>query len=69
MFCYGQVESKYGSGQFLKDLQKEFPNDERIEIGHRAENRAIFARGAVKAALWLAGQSAGRYDMKNVLGS
>lgn len=30
VFCYGQVESKYGSGQFLKDLQKEFPQDERI---------------------------------------
>lgn len=30
VFCYGQVESKYGSGQFLKDLQKEFPNDDRI---------------------------------------
>jgi len=30
MFCYGQVESKYGSGQFLKDLQKEFGSDERI---------------------------------------
>lgn len=43
-------------------------DDERIEIGHRAENRAIFARGAVKAALWLAAQPAGRYDMKSVLG-
>lgn len=43
-------------------------DDERIEIGHRAENRAIFARGAVKAALWLGAQGAGRYDMKNVLG-
>lgn len=43
-------------------------DDERIEIGHRAENRAIFARGAVKAALWLSGQPAGRYDMKSVLG-
>ncbi len=41
---------------------------ERIEIGHRAENRTIFARGAVKGALWLAGQPAGRYDMKAVLG-
>lgn len=41
---------------------------ERIEIGHRAENRSIFARGAIKAALWLAGQPAGRYDMKSVLG-
>ncbi len=30
VFCYGQVESKYGSGQFLKDLQKEFSGDERI---------------------------------------
>ncbi len=30
MFCYGQVESKYGSGQFLKDLQKEIPDDDRI---------------------------------------
>ena len=41
---------------------------ERIEIGHRAENRTIFARGALKAALWLASQPAGRYDMKSVLG-
>ncbi|WP_457312362.1 4-hydroxy-tetrahydrodipicolinate reductase [Sphingomonas sp. UYAg733] len=41
---------------------------ERIEIGHRAENRAIFARGAVTAALWLAGQRAGRYTMAEVLG-
>jgi 4-hydroxy-tetrahydrodipicolinate reductase len=41
---------------------------ERIELGHRAENRGIFARGAVKAALWLAGKPAGRYTMKDVLG-
>jgi 4-hydroxy-tetrahydrodipicolinate reductase len=41
---------------------------ERIELGHRAENRAIFARGAVKAALWLAGKPAGRYTMADVLG-
>lgn len=41
---------------------------ERIEIGHRAEDRAIFARGAVTAALWLAGQPAGRYRMAEVLG-
>jgi 4-hydroxy-tetrahydrodipicolinate reductase len=41
---------------------------ERIEIGHRAENRVIFARGAVKAAQWLVGQRPGRYDMKGVLG-
>ena len=41
---------------------------ERIELGHRAESRAIFARGAVRAALWLAGRPAGRYAMADVLG-
>ncbi len=32
VFSYGQVESKYGSGQFLKDLQKDFSGDERITL-------------------------------------
>lgn len=32
VFSYGQVESKYGSGQFLKDLQKEFTEDERMTL-------------------------------------
>jgi len=41
---------------------------ERIELGHRAENRAIFARGAIKACLWLQGKPAGRYTMGDVLG-
>lgn len=41
---------------------------ERIELGHRAETREIFARGAVRAALWLAGKPAGRYQMADVLG-
>jgi 4-hydroxy-tetrahydrodipicolinate reductase len=41
---------------------------ERIELGHRAESRAIFAKGAVKAALWLHGQAPGRYTMQDVLG-
>lgn len=41
---------------------------ERIELGHRAESRAIFAKGAVRAALWLAGKPAGRYTMADVLG-
>lgn len=41
---------------------------ERLELGHRAESRAIFARGALKAALWLAGKPAGRYGMADVLG-
>lgn len=43
-------------------------DEERIELGHRAENRMIFARGAVKAALWLTRQQPGRYDMKDMLG-
>lgn len=41
---------------------------ERLELGHRAESRAVFARGAVKAALWLKGRPAGRYAMTDVLG-
>lgn len=41
---------------------------ERIELVHRAENRAIFARGAIKAAIWLTRQPAGRYTMDQVLG-
>jgi 4-hydroxy-tetrahydrodipicolinate reductase len=43
-------------------------NGERIELTHRADDRAIFARGAIQAALWLAGQPAGRYTMDQVLG-
>jgi 4-hydroxy-tetrahydrodipicolinate reductase len=43
-------------------------DNERIELVHRAENRAIFARGAVKAAVWLMRQKAGRFNMQEVLG-
>jgi 4-hydroxy-tetrahydrodipicolinate reductase len=42
--------------------------NERIELTHRAENRTIFANGALKAAVWLKGQPAGRYTMDQVLG-
>jgi len=41
---------------------------ERLEITHKASSRMAFARGAVRAAAWLAGQAAGRYDMQDVLG-
>lgn len=41
---------------------------ERIELGHRAEDRMIFARGAVKAALWAKEQKPGLYSMADVLG-
>jgi 4-hydroxy-tetrahydrodipicolinate reductase len=43
-------------------------DDERIALTHLAENRRIFAKGAVRAAGWLLGQSAGRYSMGQVLG-
>ncbi len=41
---------------------------ERIEITHRAGSRAIFARGAVRAAAWVVGKPPGLYGMKDVLG-
>lgn len=42
-------------------------NGERVELVHRAESRDIFARGAVRAAAWLAGRKPGRYTMNDVL--
>ena len=41
---------------------------ETVELTHRAIDRSIFARGAVKAALWARGRKPGRYDMLDVLG-
>jgi len=41
---------------------------ERIEIVHKASSRDTFARGALKAVLWLYGKPAGLYDMGDVLG-
>ncbi|MCA9697606.1 MAG: 4-hydroxy-tetrahydrodipicolinate reductase, partial [Myxococcales bacterium] len=41
---------------------------ERIELVHRAGDRAIFARGALRAARWAAGAEPGLYDMYDVLG-
>ena len=41
---------------------------ERIELSHKAEDRMIFARGAVKAALWAKGKKPGLYSMADVLG-
>jgi 4-hydroxy-tetrahydrodipicolinate reductase len=43
-------------------------DDERIEITHKATSRAIFARGALKAAQWLQGRQPGLYSMADVLG-
>ena len=41
---------------------------EQVTLGHRATDRAIFARGAVQAAVWLAGRTPGRYFMSDFLG-
>jgi len=41
---------------------------ERIELSHRAESRDIFARGAVRAALWAMDKKPGLYSMNDVLG-
>jgi 4-hydroxy-tetrahydrodipicolinate reductase len=55
-------------GSVIGDHHVIFASDgERIELAHLAQDRTIFARGAVKAALWLAGQRPGRYRMADVL--
>ncbi len=43
-------------------------DSERVEITHKAGSRAIFARGAVRAARWATGRAPGLYDMADVLG-
>ena len=42
--------------------------DERLELSHRAANRGIFARGALRAAKWIIGKPPGLYSMRDVLG-
>ena len=41
---------------------------ERIELTHKASDRGIFARGALRAAQWVVHQKPGVYDMQDVLG-
>ena len=41
---------------------------ERIELTHKAASRAVFARGAVRSALWTEGRAPGFYNMRDVLG-
>ena len=41
---------------------------ERLTLSHSAEDRMVFAHGAVRGAAWLIGQPAGRYTMAQVLG-
>jgi len=46
-----------------------YGDSERIELTHRANDRVIFARGALRAARWITHQSAGLYSMDDVLTS
>lgn len=43
-------------------------DEERIEITHKASSREAFAKGALRAALWLSGKKPGLYSMRHVLG-
>lgn len=55
-------------GEVAGDHTVQFLSDyEHITLSHHAENRMIFAQGAVKAAQWLIGKAAGRYSMPEVL--
>ncbi len=42
-------------------------NHEEVRLTHRAEDRGVFAAGAVDAAVWIAGQKAGSYDFADVI--
>ncbi len=56
-------------GDIVGDHTAMFIGDnERLEITHKAGNRMIFADGAVRAALWVADQKPGLYDMGDILG-
>jgi hypothetical protein len=41
MFCYGQVDSPYGSGQFIKDLKEHFSDDEQLITSEINDRDAI----------------------------
>ncbi|MFP1680078.1 4-hydroxy-tetrahydrodipicolinate reductase [Alloalcanivorax sp. C16-2] len=57
------------AGDIVGDHTVLFAADgERVEITHKASSRMSFARGAVRAALWLGGHDRGLYDMQDVLG-
>lgn len=45
-----------------------FSEDERIELGHVASDRSLFAKGALRAAKWTEGKSGGLFSMRDVLG-
>lgn len=56
-------------GSIIGDHTVVFAGDaERIELTHKADDRSLFARGAMKAALWAKGKKPGLYSMMDVLG-
>jgi 4-hydroxy-tetrahydrodipicolinate reductase len=56
-------------GDIIGEHSVVFAGDEEIlTLSHSARDRSLFARGAVVAAKWAAGKSAGAYDMQDVLG-
>jgi len=61
--------SSMRAGSIVGDHTILFAADEEIvELRHRALDRAVFARGALRAAVWIAGRQAGFYSMHDVLG-
>lgn len=75
---YGQIGARavgeigisvFRGGDIVGDHTVTFAGiGERIELGHKASDRSLFAKGAVKAALWVHGKPAGLYAMRDVLG-
>lgn len=56
------------AGDIVGDHTVLFAADgERVEITHKASSRMTFAKGAVRAAMWLEGKAPGLYDMQDVL--
>jgi len=46
LFCYGQVESPYGTGQFLSDMKEAFPGEEKVVLSQIESKEAIY--GSIK---------------------
>ncbi len=46
LFCYGQVESEYGSGQFFNDLRQDVGTDERVVLSRMPDRDAVV--GAIR---------------------
>ncbi|MCF7869635.1 MAG: 4-hydroxy-tetrahydrodipicolinate reductase [Candidatus Omnitrophica bacterium] len=64
---YGQIKAKR-KGEIIGDHQVTFENDfDSFKIVHHAKTRDIFAQGAIIAAKWIKGKSAGLYSMEDVL--